>query len=458
MSGSNKSFLRRFFANINYKNLFFTIIGSALVAFGTSIHVDSNAVDSGVIGIARLIEHFTDGKVEIWLSSLLINAFCYLLAWRLMDAKFIFNMGIGTITYSLFIEAFSPLHLNMGKYMLLATFVGMVFIEFGTGLMLRYGSSPNGEHVLSMAIVKKGDFNFGWFTLIKDFTIILLFIPFADFESVIYSLILTTLTIPIVDYVATAPKKVGIRKNISKKKGNWIAVVITGIVIVAVFAGITIYLGDISDAKTESIYAYNTSYTTEIETQQLEQNMVAYIPQGEIKAGLVFYPGGRVEYNAYEPLLKACAKQGIVCIVIKMPQNLAIFGINKGVDAVKYFPDVQNWYIGGHSLGGSMAAACASNHEDVFDGIVLLAAYATNDVSNLKVLSIYGDRDGVLTMNNYIKNKENLPDDFTEYIIPGGNHAYFGMYGKQKNDGEASITNVDQINITAQKIGEFIIK
>ena len=109
-------------------------------------------------------------------------------------------------------------------------------------------------------------------------------------------------------------------------------------------------------------------------------------------------------------------------------------------------------------LGGSMAAACASNHEDVFDGIVLLAAYATNDVSNLKVLSIYGDRDGVLTMNNYIKNKENLPDDFTEYIIPGGNHAYFGMYGKQKNDGEASITNVDQINITAQKIGEFIIK
>ena len=457
MSGSNKSFLRRFFANINYKNLFFTIIGSALVALGTSIHVDSNAVDSGIIGIARLIEHFTDGNVEIWLSSLLINAFCYLLAWRLMDAKFIFNMGFGTLSYSFFIKLFEPLHLDLGKYMLLATFIGMVFIELGTGLMLRYGSSPNGEHVLSMAIVKKGDFDFGWFTLIKDFVIILLFIPITDFESVIYSLILTTLTIPIVDYVATAPKKVGIRKNISKKKGSWIAVVITGIVLVILFSGVTIYLGNVSKANTEAIYAYNTEYIKNVETKQLEEGVVAYVPNGEIKAGLVFYPGGRVEYTAYEPLLKACAEKGIVCIVIKMPQNLAIFGINKGVDAVKHFPNVKNWYIGGHSLGGSMAATCASNHEDIFEGVVLLAAYATNDITNLKVLSIYGTNDGVLSKNRYRNNSDNIPVN-SDYVITGGNHAYFGMYGEQKNDGQATITNIEQINITAQKIVEFIIQ
>ena len=43
-------------------------------------------------------------------------------------------------------------------------------------------------------------------------------------------------------------------------------------------------------------------------------------------------------------------------------------------------------------------------------------------------------------------------------VITGGNHAYFGMYGEQKNDGEATITNIEQINITAQKIAEFINK
>lgn len=458
MSGSKQSSLRRFFANINYQNLFFTILGSAIVALGTSIHVDSNAVDGGVIGLARLIEYFTDGRVEIWLSSLLINAFCYLLAWRLMDAKFIFNMGFGTLTYSFFIKLFEPIHLDLGDYMLLATFLGLVLIEFGTGLMLRYGSSPNGEHVLSMAIVQKGDFDFGWFSLIKDFIIILLFIPFTDFDSVIYSLILTTLTIPIVDYLATAPKKAGIRKTMSKKRGSWIAVVITGIVIVALFSGITIYLNNISEADTEAICAYNTEFIEHVEAKEVDDGVIAYIPEGDIKTGFVFYPGGRVEYTAYEPLLKACAEQGILSIVIKMPQNLAIFGINKGVEATELFPEIQTWYIGGHSLGGSMAAACASNHEDIFDGVILLAAYSTNDITNLNVLSIYGSNDGVLTLNKYIKNKENLPSDFSEHVINGGNHAYFGMYGEQKNDGKATITNIEQINIAAQKIAEFINK
>lgn len=450
--------LKRFFANINHINLFATIIGSAIVAFGTSIHVDSGAADGGIIGIARLIEHFTDGQIEIWFSSLVINAFCYLLAWRLMDAKFIANMGIGTITYSIFVAIFEPLHLNLGEYMLLATFLGMVCIEIGTGLMLRYGSAPNGEHVLSMAISKKGDFDFGWLNFIKDFIIILLFLPVSDVESVIYSLVLMTLTTPIMDYIVTAPKKESIKHSVSKKKGKWIPIIITGLLMVIVLASSAFYLGNIYKADTEAIYAYNTQYIDNVETQQLTDNLTAYVPQGEIKAGFVFYPGARVEYTAYEPLLKKCAQEGIVCIVVKMPQNLAILGINKALKATEYFPEVENWYIGGHSLGGSMAAACAAGKNSMFKGVVLLGAYSVNDISDLEVLSIYGSEDGVMKKNKYDKNKDNLPDNFTEIVINGGNHAYFGMYGEQKKDGAATITNVDQINQTVTAITNFILK
>lgn len=449
--------LKRLFANINYLNFFATIVGSAIVALGTAIHVDSGAADGGIIGIARLIEHFTDGKVEIWLSSLLINAFCYILAWRLMNTKFILNMGVGTITYSLFVKIFEPLNLDIGNYMLLATFIGMVCIEVGTGLMLRYGSAPNGEHVLSMAIVKKGDFDFGWFNFAKDFIIILLFIPVTDFDSVVYSLILMTLTTPIVDYMVTAPKRASIRTSMSKKKGKWIPIVITGIVLIIILSVSAIYLTTVFEADTEAIYAYNTEYIENVETKELEDGVTAYVPKGEIKAGLVFYPGARIEYISYEPLLKACAEEGIVCIVVRMPQNLAIFGINKGVSATEHFPSVESWYIGGHSLGGSMAASCASSHEDIFDGVVLLAAYSINDITNLEVLSVYGTEDDVINMNKYNKNKDNLPSDFTECVINGGNHAYFGMYGKQDGDGNATISNADQINTTAQYIVDFIL-
>lgn len=450
--------LKRLFSNINYLNLFATIIGSAIVAFGTAIHVDSGAADGGVIGIARLIEHFTDGKIEIWLSSLLINAFCYLLAWRLMDAKFIINMGIGTLTYSLFVELLEPLNLDLSEYILLATLLGMIFIEIGTGLMLRYGSAPNGEHVLSAAIVRKGDFDFGWFSFIKDFIIILLFIPVTDIESVIYSLIFMTLTTPILDYMVTAPRKTSIKHNVSKKKGKWIPILITGFVIILIFSVTASFLGYVYKADTEAIYSYNNEFIDNVKEKELANGVVAYVPQGEIKAGLVFYPGARVEYTSYEPLLNACAEEGIVCIVVKMPQNLAILGINKGVDVTKYFPNVTNWYIGGHSLGGSMAASCASNHSEIFKGVVLLGAYSTNDITDLEVLSIYGSEDGVMNKNKYNKNKDNLPDNFTEYVIKGGNHAYFGMYGKQNGDGNATISNKAQINETAQIIVDFILK
>ncbi len=450
--------LKRLFANINYLNLFFTILGSAIVAFGTSIHIDSGAADGGIIGVARLIEHFTDGKIEIWLSSLVINAFCYLLAWRLMDTKFIVNMGVGTVTYSLFIKIFEPLSLDLGKYILLATFIGMLLIEVGTGLMLRYGSAPNGEHVLSMAIVKKGDFDFGWFMFIKDFIIILCFLPIADISSVIYSLILMTLTTPIIDYMVTAPKKASIKKTMSKKKGRWISLLITGLVLIIFFSVAAVYISHTFKADTEAMYAYSTEYIENVETKELEEGVTAYVPEGEVKAGFVFYPGARVEYTAYEPLLKACAEEGIVCIVIKMPQNLAFFGINDGVDVVKHFPAVEKWYIGGHSLGGTMASFCASDNTDIFDGVILLASYSTKDITNLEVLSIYGSQDKILNTQNYNKNRDNLPDNVVEHVINGGNHAYFGMYGKQDGDGKATISNVEQINEAAQEIVNFILK
>ena len=450
--------LKRLFANINYINFFATVVGSVIVAFGTSIHVDSGAADGGIIGIARLIEHFTDGQVEIWLSSLLINAFCYILAWRLMDARFVINMGVGTITYSLFVKLFEPLHLDLGNYILLATFLGMLCIEVGTGLMLRYGSSPNGEYVLSMALTKKGDFNFGWVHFIQDFIIIMLFIPIADIESVIYALIFMTLTTPIIDYMVTTPKKTSIKHSVEKKKKNWVPILITGLILIIILAGSAIFVGNVHHADKEAIEKYNAEYIHNVETRELSSNMTAYVPTGEIKAGFVFYPGGRVEHNAYEPLLKACAEQGIVTIVVKMPQNLAIFGINKGLKALDYFPEVESWYIGGHSLGGSIAATCAASHEDKFDGVILLGAYSINDITDLKVLSIYGSNDGVMKTNKYNKNKDNLPENFTEVVINGGNHAYFGMYGEQNKDGTATITNVEQINQTAIAIADFILK
>jgi pimeloyl-ACP methyl ester carboxylesterase len=147
--------------------------------------------------------------------------------------------------------------------------------------------------------------------------------------------------------------------------------------------------------------------------------------------GFVFYPGGKVEYSAYKPLMEACASRGIACVIVKMPFNLAVFDVNGAEGITDMYPEISEWYIGGHSLGGSMAASYISENSDEYKGLVLLGSYSTADLSEKKieVLSVFGSEDKVMNKEKYNESKINLPANFEEVIIEGGCHAYFGMYG-----------------------------
>ena len=130
-----------------------------------------------------------------------------------------------------------------------------------------------------------------------------------------------------------------------------------------------------------------------------------------------------------------------------------------GADGIReMYPEITEWYIGGHSLGGSMAATYLSDNTEDFRGLVLLGAYSTADISDadMKVLSVYGSEDKVLNKEKYNEYKPNLPENFTEVVIDGGCHAYFGMYGEQEGDGVATISNQEQIEKTADSISGFI--
>ena len=186
-----------------------------------------------------------------------------------------------------------------------------------------------------------------------------------------------------------------------------------------------------------------------------EDGLAVFAPEAPV-AGLIFYPGGKVEYTAYAPLMEALARQNILCVVVRMPGNLAVLDVNAAEEVTALFPAVERWYIGGHSLGGSMAASYAAKHTAELEGLILLAAYSTEAIEDLPVLSLYGTEDGVLDLEKYSTYHENLPTDAVEIIIQGGNHAQFGSYGPQKGDGTASISAEEQIQITADSIVAFV--
>ncbi len=237
-----------------------------------------------------------------------------------------------------------------------------------------------------------------------------------------------------------------------KKKVKIISITFIGTIIVLitvffVFVNIDKYHTD----ETALAAAVSDNIVTVIETE----GKMIFEPQNA-EYGLIFYPGGKVEYSSYSPLMHKLASQNILCIVTSMPFDLAVFNQNAADGIQENYPSVKHWYIGGHSLGGVMAASYVSNHIDDFDGLILLAAYPSVDISNsnLNVISIYGSNDGVLNMGKYRESLSLLPDDRKEFVIQGGCHAYFGSYGSQKGDGIPTITPTEQV----QQTTDFILK
>lgn len=245
------------------------------------------------------------------------------------------------------------------------------------------------------------------------------------------------------------------KKQANRK--NW--KVITLIIILALAAGCAFYVSNYYRALPEALAVVSEPAEGIIVTEE-KNDRIVFEPEDAL-AGLIFYPGGKVQYESYAPLMEALAEEGILCVLLHMPGNLAVLDMNAADGVKEQFPKVERWYIGGHSLGGTMAASYAAGHADEFEGLILLASYTTENLkeSGLKVISVYGSEDGVLNRSEYEKCLENLPDDFFEHAIAGGNHAFFGSYGLQDGDGTATITNEEQKEAAVEAIlGQLFVQ
>lgn len=179
--------------------------------------------------------------------------------------------------------------------------------------------------------------------------------------------------------------------------------------------------------------------------RQLSQRTVAFVPKEPV-AGYVFYPGAKVEPAAYAPLLTQCAQRGIVCVLVEPRLNFALFDVDAANGVKEQFPQVEEWMIGGHSLGGVAATSYLARHMDAYDDVVLLAARSQADLTGFAggVLLARGTNDEILNLDLYEQARGLYPTDVREVSIAGGNHAYFGDYGEQDGDGVATISRSDQ--------------
>ena len=235
-------------------------------------------------------------------------------------------------------------------------------------------------------------------------------------------------------------------------------IIITISVILGIILGSSLVWSSKSYKPNElAIQALNSDKKIEVKNDKF----ISFTPKDkEVEKGFIFYPGAGVEPEAYAPICREIALKGYEVVIAKMPLNLAILSPNKADKIISSYNNIKTWAIGGHSLGGVMASKYASNHDDI-KAVAFYASYPSNDELkdlDLEVLSLYGEKDGVLNKGNLAKSKENLPSDAKFIEIKGGNHSQFGDYGLQNGDEKASITEEKQFETTANYTIEVLDK
>jgi pimeloyl-ACP methyl ester carboxylesterase len=179
----------------------------------------------------------------------------------------------------------------------------------------------------------------------------------------------------------------------------------------------------------------------------------------------IMVPGGLVDPYVYSCWIDRLVDEdsSIAVVLVKYPTNLAITNIHKVMKVAGELKEFKHWVIGGHSLGGVVAATVVNENREFFDGLVMMASWS-REATNLSdwegaVLSIYASEDQLATKEEVFSNRNFLPDGdtidspgslaeaegrTTYYDIIGGNHSGFGCYGQQEGDGEALISKDNQ--------------
>lgn len=233
--------------------------------------------------------------------------------------------------------------------------------------------------------------------------------------------------------------------EVVKTKKNKLLLLVLGLLLVT---GIVSFVGYTRLLPADEIALAAMQSTDQVQVSD-QPMILALVPRVDaLTCGFVFYPGARVDPQAYVPLLKPLAEAGILVVIPKMPLGFAVLGIDRAAEIQAVYPQIKCWAIGGHSLGGSMAAEYVAKFPKEMQGIVFLASYPAKNTSlaslPIRGLVLRGSMDGLVAAEDIAAVQKNFPQNTEFVVLEGGNHAQFGHYGPQTGDHPAVMSAEEQ--------------
>lgn len=178
------------------KNSLLCLLGSAILAFGLChVHAVSSVTEGGVLGLTLWL--YQTFSISPALTSLLMNAACYLFGFRVLGLSFIGYSAVAGGGFSVFyflFDLFSPLFPSLSSRPLLAAVLGALFVGIGVGLCVVAGGAPSGDDALAMALSAKTKKDIRIFYLLSDILVLSLSLTYIPPRRIFYSLITVILS------------------------------------------------------------------------------------------------------------------------------------------------------------------------------------------------------------------------------------------------------------------------
>jgi uncharacterized membrane-anchored protein YitT (DUF2179 family) len=190
-------------SNVHVKNVFFIIIGTAILSFGlVYFNMENNLADGGFTGITLILYFIFDLNPAY--SNLWLNIPIFIIGWRVLGRNAFIYTLIGTLAVSVFLWLFQTypfLYIPLRDDMTLAALFAGVFIGVGLGIVFRFGGTTGGIDIIAKLGFKYYGWSMGRTMFIFDACVITSSLFYLNYREAMYTLVAVFIAAKVIDFM-----------------------------------------------------------------------------------------------------------------------------------------------------------------------------------------------------------------------------------------------------------------
>ena len=98
--------------------------------------------------------------------------------------------------------------------------------------------------------------------------------------------------------------------------------------------------------------------------------------------------GVKADERSYAYIAQQLNKEGHTVIIPNIPLHMAVYGPEQGLAIMEDNPQIEKWFLIGHSLGGLPISQIAAEQPEKLEGVAFVASLMILDLSNTDISAI----------------------------------------------------------------------